>query len=267
MPGSGTPRGLGLYLGRILREWDPDKAAKHAERAKSAGVRHIALCAEGSDGFVAPTRPLLRAAEVYRAIGAKLWVYSLPSARAWRDPIALADRLADAGQLIGASGWIGDVEETAIGMHSAVGRFFARLTERATERVSIGVTAYGRIPDPLPLTRDGDQRFPWREILGRGWLGYQLYETSADEILVRRRLADAEVYFGGDVIPHFASYERRGDHPHEGKDGAVRLLGDLTRASCIDGEVVAHGAWIWQDATLDRSEVAALRGFVDRAGW
>ena len=70
-PGLNTPRGLGLYLGRIVREWDAGEARKHAEKARNARIRHVALCAEALDGWRADHGVLVRCAEVYREFVAK----------------------------------------------------------------------------------------------------------------------------------------------------------------------------------------------------
>ena len=259
MAGAATPRGIGVYTSRIVREWDDRHAAKEIAEYCEMACRHVALCVEGSKGWRAEPSVLADVADHLRAAGISPWVYALPSREAWQQPDVLADRRADAGESCGAIGWVPDVEEQARGLHGHVSRFRRRRTDRANARVSIGVTYYGRIPLAPPR---GDA-FPWAAILGWGWAGYQLYETAADRHAVRSRMATARTHWGADVIPHLATYQRR-----DGGDGAERLRSDIER-TCIDdaGAVDVPGVWLWQDSTTDAAERAVLGAFSARAGW
>lgn len=258
--GTNTPRGLGLYLGRVVREWDASEAKKHAERARNARIRHVALCAEALDGWRADHGVLVRCAEVYREAGAQVWVYSLPGTkRLERGPDDVADALADAGIACNARGWILDAEESYRGRGPQLLAHRERLTERASEKVSLGVTFYGAL---------ADRSFPWAAITGWGWAGYQLYLTAASRRRVRLRLSEARERWGGDVVPHLAVYERRNAPTSEGNDGPDRLLADLNRTCLNDsGNVDVPGCWLWSDASLDSRESAVLTAFAERAGW
>ena len=258
--GSATPRGLGVYLSRVTREWNSGEATKHAARAKRARIRHVALCAEALDGWRADHGVLVRAAEVYADAGAEVWVYSLPG----KERLAMGgqdvpDALADAGIACAARGWILDAEESYRGRGPQLLGHRERLTERASERVSLGVTCYGSL---------ADKGFPWAAIAGWGWLGYQLYLTAVSRQRVRLRLAEARNRWGGDVVPHLATYPRKQAPSPEGLDGPARLLGDLSR-TCLDDDGVCDvpGVWLWQDATLDGAECDALAQWAERVGW
>lgn len=257
--GTATPRGIGVYTSRLVRQWDDRRAAKEIAEYREMRCRHVALCSEAADGWRADHGVLADVADHLRGAGIDTWVYALPSAESWRHPDALADRLADAGVACGARGWIPDVEEQARGLRGHVRRFRSRLTERASERYSIGVTYYGRIP----VAPSAGDAFPWDAIVGWGWAGYQLYETAVDRQRVRARLAQAREHWGRDVIPHLATYQRR-----DGGDGADRLRADIER-TCLDdaGAVDVPGLWLWQDSTTDAAERAVLAAFAQRAGW
>jgi hypothetical protein len=259
-PGTATPRGLGLYLGRVVREWDASAAKKHAERARAARIRHIALCAEALDGWRADHGVLVRAADVYRDAGCQVWTYSLPGEKRLTTPGEdVADALADAGIACAARGWILDAEESYRGRGPQLLGHRERLTERASERVSLGVTAYGAM---------SDRGFPWPAISGWGWLGYQLYLTAATRRRVRLRLDEARARWGADVVPHLATYDRRQAPTAEGTDGPARLLADLGR-TCLDdaGTCDVPGCWLWSDASLDRGEADVLAQWAERVGW
>lgn len=259
-PGGSTPRGLGLYLGRVVREWSSAKAMAHATRAKAARVKHVALCAEALDGWRADHGVLVECADVYREIGAQVWVYSLPGPDAVeRFGLDAPDALADAGVACRARGWILDAEESYRGHGATLLAHRERLTERATERVSLGVTAYGSM---------SDRGFPWAAVAGWGWLGYQLYLTAANRRRVRLRIEEARARWGADVVPHLATYERTGQHGIEPADGPERLLADLTR-TCLDddGQCDVPGCWLWSDASMDGAEAEVLARWAERVGW
>lgn len=260
MAGSATPRGLGLYLGRVVREWDAGKARAHADRARRARIRHVALCAEALDGWRADHGVLQRCAELYLDTGCQVWVYSLPGPKAVSEPgFNVADRLAEAGIAIHARGWILDAEESYRGHGETLLTHRLRLTDRASEGVSLGVTCYGSV---------ADRGFPWASITGWGWLGYQLYLTAASRPRVRLRLKEARERWGMDVVPHLATYKRVGSNSPEGLDGPDRLLGDLTR-TCLDddGRCDVPGVWLWSDASLDGAEADTLAAWAERVGW
>lgn len=259
MTGTATPRGIGVYTSRLARQWDERRAAKEIGELREMRCQHVALCVEAADGWRADHGVLVDVADHLLDAGISPWVYALPSREAWQYPEALADRLADAGIGCRARGWIPDVEEQARGLRGHVRRFRSRLQERASERYSIGVTYYGRIP----VAPSAGDAFPWDAIVGWGWAGYQLYETAADRHAVRSRLAHARTFWGPDVIPHLATYKRR-----DGGDGAERLAADIER-TCLDdaGAVDVPGLWLWQDMTTDARERAVLAAFAERAGW
>lgn len=259
--GSATPRGLGMYLGRIAREWTPAQERAHADKAKRARVRHVALCAEALDGWQAPHAALVDAAEAYRDAGCQVWVYSLPGERALAEPgTAVVDRLVDAAVACAARGRILDAEESYAHRSGTLLSHVERLTERSTERDSLGVTLYG-------TPTHGVRGYPWAAVSGWGWLGWQCYERAGTRQRVRRDLAELRQRWGADVVPHLATYARRGATA-EGKDGAARLLGDINR-TCLDdeGRCDVPGLWLWQEATLDGAEADVLAAWSERQGW
>ncbi len=255
--GSSTPRGIGLYLGRVVREWDAGEAHKHAQRARSARISHIALCAEALDGWTADHGALVRASEVYRDIGCQVWVYSLPGSKALAASDTLvADRLVDAGIAINARGWILDAEESYVHKGSTLLAHRERLLERASERTSLGVTFYG-------TPTSGPRGYPWASITGFGWAGWQCYERAGTRKRVRRDLEELRsTSWRHDVVPHIAAYERKGG---DVRDGAERLRADLARVCLNDaGSVDVPGVWIWSDASLDRQECEVLAEWAER---
>lgn len=254
-PGSATPRGIGFYTSRIVREWSDTTARRETAEYREAGASHVALCAEAADGWRADHGVLVDVSDALREAGIATWVYALPSSESWRHPEALADRLAASGIACRARGWIPDVEEQARGLRGHVRRFRSRLMEHARESVSIGVTCYGRVP----LDPSGGDAFPWDTIVGWGWCGWQCYETAADRERVREGLERYRRHWRGDVVPHVATYRRR-----DGVDGAHRLDDDIRRVCTDDaGAVDVPGVWLWQDATTDAAERAVLREWAE----
>lgn len=254
--GTATPRGIGFYTSRLVRTWSLATAARELAEYREAGTSHVALCAEAADGWRADHGVLVDAADHLRSIGIAPWVYALPSAEAWLEPNALADRLAAAGIACRAAGWLPDVEEQARGLRGYVRTFRRRLTERASEGVSVGVTFYGAPPETL----SAGSAFPWDVIAGWGWAGWQCYERAAVRETVRSGLAAVRRQWGADVVPHLATYRRR-----DGIDGPARLDADLWR-TCVDddGAIDVPGVWLWQDATTDASERRVLAAWAQR---
>lgn len=250
--GTATPRGVLVYYSRIARAWTDAEAAEEIAELREMRASWAILCAEATasdgHGWVADHRVLAANAAHLRAAGIRVAVYSLPSERAWLDPEATADRLADAGIACGAELWVPDVEEQARGKGVQVRLFRRRLTERASVRVGIMVTFYGKIPRTPPKPRPADGLFPWAEIVGWGSCGYQLYKTAEHDELVDARMADAAHHWGPDVVPHFATY--LGD--------ADRLRGDFDRTCVRDGVVFVVAVAIWQKSTTNRAERLAL---------
>lgn len=253
-PGSATPRGIGFYTSRIVRAWDERTAKREIAEYREAGTSYVLLCAIGQD-FRADHGVLVDVAGHLQEAGIRVGVYALPSEAAWMRPEDTADRLADAGIACGATIWAPDIEEQARGRGVQVRRFRARLMARSSERVSILVTFYGRIPKLLRPSRPGDGLFPWAEIAGWGTAGYQLYRTAEDDRAVDARMADAAEHWGPDVVPHLGTY--LGD--------AARLRGDLER-TCLDanGNVIGPGVAFWQDITTNRAERVEVAAYAAR---
>lgn len=249
-----VPRGILIYLSRAAREWDPVKEQQQARKARRAGISHVALCAEAKDGWVAKHDVLRDLAKCYSELaGVRASVYSLPGGQAVFTPELTAARLLAAGEAIDAHSVIGDFEEEYNRQSRMLLRTRTAVIDGATERRSVGFTNYG-VPGPKSV-------YPWDAIAGWGWFGWQCYETAADEELVRKRLdLLRKIWSRGSVIPHFATYERRGDVRREGKDGALRLAHDLERA-CLndDGICDVPGIGIWQDSTMDGDEADVLK--------
>lgn len=252
--GSATPRGLGVYTSRLVREWDARRAAKEIAEYREMGAAYVLLCAEAADGWQAPHGVLVNVADHLKAAGCAVGVYALPSRAAWMEPEALADRLFAAAIACGATILVPDIEEQAIGLGPQVAIFRARLTNRITERHAVMVTLYGKIPRKPRRARAG---FPWAEIVGWGSLGYQLYRTAENDAAVDERMADAAWHWGPDVVPHLATY----------LGGADRLRDDIERTCVAGGRVIVPGLAIWQDSTCDRAERLVLAAFAKRAGW
>lgn len=254
-----VPRGILIYLSRAAREWDPAKEQQQARKAQRAGISHVALCAEAKDGWVAKHDVLRDLAKCYAELaGVKSSVYSLPGGQAVFTPERTVARLLEAGEAIGAHSVIGDFEEEFNRQGRMLKRARVALIDGASERRSVGFTNYG-VPGQKSV-------YPWESIAGWGWFGWQCYETSADEELVRKRLdLLRKIWSPGSVIPHFATYERRQDPNREGKDGALRLARDLERA-CLndDGVCDVPGIGIWQDSTMDGEEAAVLKEWSER---
>ena len=250
--GSATPRGVLVYYSRIARAWTAVEAAEEIAELHEMRASWAILCAEATaadgHGWVADHRVLAAVAAHLRAAGIRVAVYSLPSERAWLEPEATADRLADAGIACGADLWVPDVEEQTRGKGTQVRRFRKQLTDRASERVGIMVTFYGKIPRTPTKPLPADDRFPWAEIVGWGTCGYQLYKTAENDGLVDARMADAEHHWGADIVPHFATY--LGD--------AVRLRGDFDLTCVRDGVVFVVAIAIWQKSTTNRAERLAI---------
>lgn len=267
--GSQTPRGFLLYLGRVVRQWDVQEAMRHAGKVRRAGgIRHVALCAEGTDGFVAKLPILVDCARVYREIaGVEVSAFSLPGATALARPSdGVPIRLAIAAAAIYAWARILDAEEAYRGKAALLTRHRRRMIDDARESVSLGCTLYGS-----PTERaDGIEGYPWQAIRGFGWLGWQCYEKAAKRELVRKilRVLRGPTWWGPDVVPHIATYQRKTAVPGELRDGARRLLADIERTALDDeGRVDVPGLGLWSDASLDAEEVAVLRDFSARAGW
>lgn len=250
-PGSATPRGVGFYTSRIVREWSDATARREIAEYREAGTSYVLLCAMGADGWRADHGVLVDVSEHLREAGIRVGVYALPSEAAWMRPEETADALADAGIACGATIWAPDIEEQARGRGVQVRRFRHRLMQRSSERVSILVTLYGKIPATIRPSRPGDGLYPWAEVLGWGTLGYQLYRTAEDDRAVDARMADAHAHWGADVVPHLGTY--LGDHH--------RLAADLERTCTRDGEVIGPGVAFWQDITSNRAERLVIAGY------
>ncbi len=245
-----VPRGLGVYLSRVAREWRPRDAAKHAERVRKSRMSHVALCGMALDGWTAPLDVLQSCALTYRELaGVAVSVYVLPGPAAVMRPKRTAETLLRAIDAIEGYAPLLDAEESYSGRHAQLEETWGHVLDGSTEAHAPGVTLYGT---PRRL-----KRYPWGAIEGCGWLGWQCYETAAKRVNVRRDLAELRALWGATgVVPHLATYPRRALVDGEPQDGAVRLMGDFRR-TCLDddGRVDVPGLWLWQDATLDEREV------------
>lgn len=256
--GTATPRGIGVYYSREANAWSPREAAREVAELREMRAAYAVLCVEATAqdglGWRADHGVLVSIVEHLREAGVAAGVYALPSRTAWLEPEALADRMIDAAISCGARLIVPDVEEQANGMERQVERFFRRLFDRISEKHSVMVTFYGKIPRKPRLSRNG---FPWAAIVGKGACGYQLYKTAENDDAVDARMADAAWHWGADVVPHLATY--LGD--------AARLRGDLERTCTKDGRVIVPGVCIWQKSTTSAAERRALAEFAERAGW
>jgi hypothetical protein len=251
------PRGLGVYLARIVRAWDAQAAARHAQRARAARLRWVVLCAEAEDGWIAPLDVLARAAEVYRELAScSVWIYGLHSPRAVEQPERAADRLGAALRAVEGSGVVLDVERAYKGRAAAVRLLVEGTIDQLTERHGLGVTSY-------PLAR-AHPTLPWLELSGVGWGGPQTYETAEDRRLARRAIAEWRTRHDV-VIPHLPSYDV--GERDDGTQAAQldRHLHDVCRDD--DGAIDVPGAALWSEASLDTHERRVLATWAELAGW
>lgn len=268
-----VPRGVGLYLSRVAREWSASQRVAHAHRARLARISHVGLCSEALDGWAAPHDALRSAADAYRELGGvSASVYALPGRRrAVTDPVGVAHALLEAAEAVGAAHAILDAEESYRGAPAALRTTLDVLL--ASGR-TIGVTTYGSPSSDARRVRVRPQTggpYPWAELVRAHWIGHQVYEQAAEDERVERALDELRELMGhpGLVVPHVATYPRQGPStPQEGLDGALRLRGDLERA-CLDdrGAVSVPGVWLWQDASLDDEECRVVADFAQRVGW
>lgn len=258
------PRGLGVYLTLGQSLAGPLEAERRAERMTRASIKHVALCVEAVDRRAVDTEAeaskLEATADTYAEAGLTVHFYALPGEqRAALGAVVGAELGALARRVSSCRGVILDAEEAYRKRGPQLRDALAALVDGITERHAFGITTYGR--------PSGDGSYPWSEIVGRGWFGWQCYETAGSRVPVRRGLTELRAHWSH-VVPHLAAYQRKRGVPGEPLDGAARLQGDLARCALDDaGEVDVPGIWIWADASLDAHERAILRDFAARAGW
>lgn len=255
------PRGLGVYCERGDSVASPRSTAVLIERLGRAGAKHVGLCAEASDGWRPKRAPFARVVEQLTTAGLQVHPYALPGSHRAKLGARVTEELLTLTQGLPIAGRILDAEEPYNGLEEQLAAAWGTLIDGSTERTMVGVTLYG-LPGPR-------SRFPWKAILGRGWCGWQAYLRSADAERVRSGLEVLRSHWGEAVIPHVASYTRKGA-PVAGEldDGPARLIADLRRA-CRDegGAVDVPGAWIWAEGSLDGRELDALGSWVRAVGW
>jgi len=256
------PRGLGIYCERGDSVAGAAATSRLVERLQRAGAKHVGLCAEASDGWRPRRAAFARVVEQLVGAGLDVHAYALPGHDRAKLGARVTEELLTLSQRLPLRGYILDAEEPYRGLHDELVAAWSTLVDGATEATMVGLTTYG-----LPTERGA---FPWKAIVGRGWLGWQAYLRAAKAARVR---AGLEVLRGlwddASVVPHLASYERKGA-PVAGEldDGPGRLVSDLDRACRDDeGRIDVLGAWVWAEGSLSSRELDALGNWVSAAGW
>lgn len=256
-----TPRGLGIYCGRVASVASAVSTGRLIERLRRARARHVALCTEGTDGWRPTREQLAPVAERLASADLAVHVFSLPGEARARLGARVAHDVLELVRGLPISSIQLDAEEAYRGRPAELDAAVDALIDGVTEATAIGITSYG-------LPSEGGA-FPWASILGRGYLVWQAYERAGKATRARRGLDELRQSWGRDVVPAVAAYQRRTSPAGEHADGAARLRADLERA-CRDpatGRVDVVGAWVWSDGSLDARELDELGAWVQAAGW
>lgn len=277
---AGVPQGFGMYAGRSgLSNARARQLARHH-------VRHVGVCVEAVDGWLATPKQLSELAAVCRDNGLVPHPYSFPGLTRARQPEAVARMLIGSLRELGGVCPIPDLEAPYRGQPELLVALLDAIAAIATddELEAMMVTTFG-------LPSDREERWPWDELhtwvtsrrerlahqssLQMRWLvgsmGWQCYIRAGSVGRVRSGIAElAQTWDRARVIPHIATFRRRSETspPLEGFDGGRRLLGDLQRA-CLDDSGVCDvpGVWLWWAASTAREELLVIRDFAERVGW
>lgn len=255
---------LGVYLGR------GGLTESRGREYAAAGIRRVLVCAEAVSGdFLASKELASTWGRRARAAGLDVAAYTFPGLARTKSPEAVADHLLMVLRAAGGVSPVLDVEAPYDGPRGPERfRALADATwSRATpeERSRLVITTLGSPSRP--------GRVPWAAIVA--WvrahpgvsIGLQVYETAANDQKVDARILEVQAAIGSDLVfPCVATYPRDGDPNREGRDGARRMLADLERACFVQGRAVT-ACDLWSGASLTPDELAALPGFVKRAGW
>jgi len=267
---AGVPQGIGMYAGR-----GGITGARAAQLRKLGRVRHVALCGEAVDGWVATPNQLREWGAVCRGEGVTPHVYVFPGLERARQPRLVATWLLTSLRLAGAVCPIPDLEAAYRGRPQLLEALFDALLELAApgELAAIFVTTFG-------LPSDRKTTWPWAALAAAvarvraragaasASIGWQCYERAADDRKVSAGIAELAAVWGRDrVVPHLATYRRRSETA-EGADGGERLEADLER-TCLDddGKLEVAGVWLWWTLSTSRDELVALSSFAQRVGW
>lgn len=267
---AGVPQGIGMYAGRA-----GISGARAQQLYKRGRVRHVALCAEAVDGWVAKPDDLREWGAVCRGEGLTPHVYVFPNLERARQPRLVATWLLTALRFAGGVCPIPDLEAAYRGRPQLLDALVDALLELASqeELAALLVTTFG-------LPSDRGTKWPW-DALARAVarvrarageasaaIGWQCYERASNDAKVSTGIAELATVWGRDrVVPHLATYRRRSETA-EGSDGGERLEADLER-TCLDddGKLEVAGVWAWWVLSTSRDELAVLSRFAQRVGW
>lgn len=246
-----TTKGLHVYLGR------GGITASRARTLRAHGVRGVVVCAEAVDGWIAPTVRATEWGRAARGEGLEVRAFSFPGVPRTRVPRAVAGDLLRVLRAAGGVGPIPDVEAPYARRGELLRLLLDAVHELATpeERRQMGVTTLG-----LPSAPGA---WPWPTLIA--WmrehpeceLWWQCYQRAREDRRVDTGVRELVSAIGPRIVPHVRAYET----------AAPDLVADLDRACSRDGRVDVEAAAIWSDASLERDELQALRGWTQRMGW